>query len=85
MSALKYNHTEYFRLIEFIKIILTASGIMLALRCGVIIDVVYNIMKIHLPDSLIDDGEPINNDEFVLDTVDVELSDTDLRLYKDAL
>jgi hypothetical protein len=42
-------------------------------------------MKIHLPDSLIDDGEPINNDEFVLDTVDVELSDTDLLLYKDAL
>lgn len=38
---------------------------------------------IHLPDSLIDDGEPVETDEFVLEIVDVEHSDTDLRLYID--
>lgn len=30
-----------------------------------------------------DDGEPVETDEFVLDIVDVEHSETDLRLYID--
>jgi hypothetical protein len=42
--------------------------------------IVKRIIIVYSPDSLIDDGEPISSDEFVLDTVDVELSDTDLRL-----
>lgn len=36
-----------------------------------------------LPDSLIEDGEPVETDEFVLDIVDVEHSETDLLLYID--
>lgn len=39
----------------------------------------------NIPDSLIDDGDPVDVVEFVLEMVDVEHSDTDLRLLIDEL
>jgi hypothetical protein len=39
----------------------------------------------HLPDSLMDDNDRVKSKEFVLDSVELEHSDRDLRLHMASL